>query len=481
MHIELIAELAYILIVILVCLRIVYDVSASSKTLAYLLFVVFVPVIGMIVYFAIGNNYRKNKLYSKKLTSNKRLYEAMKARLTESSTSIIKAQESKGLNGNSELAYFLLNGRSPLTENNEVKLLHNGEETFPEICKALENAAHHIHMEYYIYEDDNIGNKIKEILIRKAKEGIQVRFIYDDFGSHSIGKKLTTELKENGVEVYPFYEITFFHLANRINYRDHRKIVIVDGIYSFVGGINVSDKYINPSPDNVYWRDTHMMIHGLATRHLQYIFLCDWNFCSSQKVKIEPQFFPVVNEKTGDTLVQIAASGPDSDEPTIMYSIMQAVALAKKEILITSPYFIPGESMMDTLRVAALSGIKVQLLAPEKSDSWLVNAAAYSYYGDLLDAGVEIYLYTKGFVHAKTLVVDGVLSMVGTANMDSRSFELNFEVNAVVYNEAFSQELRNYFYDDLKTSLRINKQQWDARSLWKILPEKIARLLSSLL
>lgn len=481
MHIGLILELAYTVIVILVCLRIVYDVNASPKTLAYLLFVVFVPVIGVIVYFALGNNYRKNKLYSKKLISNKKLYDAMRTHFINAALSVIQKWEKETLDGYATLARFLLYDRSPLTDDNTVKLLHNGEEAFPAICAALEKASHHIHIEYYIYEDDCIGNRIKEILIRKAREGVQVRFVYDDFGSHDIGKRLTGELRENGVEAYPFYRITFFHLANRINYRNHRKIIVIDGVCSFVGGINVSDRYINNGVNPTYWRDTHLMICGSATHHLQYLFLCDWNFCASQKIKIIPEFFQKEKEPAGGTPVQIAASGPDSDAPVIMYSLIQAIALAKKEILITTPYFIPGESIMDAVRIAALSGVQVRLLVPEKSDSWLVNAAAYSYYSDLLDAGVEIYLYTKGFIHAKTMIVDEALSMVGTANMDVRSFELNFEVNAVVYDQQLAGELKDYFLADLKNSVRIDKAGWDARTIWKTLPEKIARLFSSLL
>lgn len=481
MHIEFVLELAYIIAVILVCLRIVYDVSTSSKTLAYLLFVVFVPAIGIIVYFAIGNNYRKDKLYSKKLISNKKLYDTMRAHFIHNTLSIIQKWQANELDGYATLARFLLYDRSPLTDNNIIKLLYNGEETFAEICAALEEARHHIHIEYYIYADDHIGNRIKEILIRKAKEGVQVRFIYDDFGSHDIGKRLTTELKENGVEAYPFYRITFFHLANRINYRNHRKIIVIDGIRSFVGGINVSDRYINNGTEQTYWRDTHIMICGSGTHHLQYLFLCDWNFCANQKIQIMPEFFCKEKEAAGKTLVQIAASGPDSDVPTIMYSLMQTIAMAKEEILITTPYFIPGESIMDAIRIAALSGVKVKLLVPEKSDSWLVNAAAYSYYSDLLDVGAKIYLYTKGFIHAKTLVVDETLAMVGTANMDVRSFELNFEVNAVIYDQQLAGELKKYFLADLENSIQIDKDEWGARTAWKTLPEKIARLFSSLL
>jgi cardiolipin synthase len=460
----------------------VYDVESTEKTLAYILLAITVPFAGVIFYYLLGNNYRKNKLYSKKLIANDKILNRMKdATILETMKVLEEGDET--LKKNSELARLLLNDRSPLTKGNKVKLLVNGENKFPEVLQELEKAKHHIHLEYYIFEDDEIGNKIKEILIRKAKEGVHVRFIYDDFGSRSIRKKLVPELIKNGVEAHPFFKIYFIAFANRINYRNHRKIIIIDGFTAFVGGINVSDRYINAADSKqVFWRDTHLMIKGPGIRHLQYIFLCDWNFCAD--TTIEPplrSFFSSDEKIEEDKVVQIAASGPDSDIPTILYSLIQVISLATKEILITTPYFIPVTSLMDSLRVAALSGLDIKLLVPEHSDSMWVNAAARSYYGDLLDAGVKIYLYKKGFVHAKTIVVDGNVSVVGTANLDHRSFDLNFEVNAVVYDKQISEQLRETFYSDLKDAQEINKTDWNARPLWKYFPEKVARLLSPLL
>ena len=378
---------------------------------------------------------------------------------------------------------MLLNDNSPLSGNNDVKLLLNGENKFPEVLEALRDAKHHIHIEYYIFENDTIGNEVKNILLQKAAEGVKVRFIYDDFGSRSIRHTLVPELVAGGVEALPFYKIFFVALSNRTNYRNHRKIIVIDGCTGFVGGINVSDRYINKAGNDnpVFWRDTHVRINGPGVYYLQYLFICDWNFCTGKSLKLEDGFFCNTKSKKGHAIVQIAASGPDSDTPTIMFSQMEAIMMAKEEVLITSPYFIPGESVLDTIKMAALAGVKVKLLVPDKSDSAIVNWAARSYYGSVLDCGVEIYLYKKGFVHAKTIVADGQLAIIGTANMDHRSFELNFEVNAMIYDNKVAEQLKDTFYDDIKDAIKINPQTWKKRTLFRQLPEKIARLLSPLL
>jgi len=258
---------------------------------------------------------------------------------------------------------------------------------------------------------------------------------------------------------------------------------VVDGKLGFVGGINVSDRYVNNQPGKLFWRDTHVRIHGPGVHYLQYIFLCDWNFCANDHVQPDEKFFPPddVFINNGNKLVQIAASGPDSDSPTILYSLLQAINLAEKEILLTTPYFIPGESVLDALITAALGGVSVKLLVPGVSDSVLVNSAARSYYDELLRAGVEIYLYKKGFVHAKTMVADRKLAIVGTANMDSRSFDLNFEVNAIIYDNELAHELATVFEKDLGDSEKIITEAWLNRSIYKQVLEKTARLVSPLL
>ncbi|MFL5788109.1 MAG: cardiolipin synthase [Flavisolibacter sp.] len=478
-------EITYPVIIALVCLRIIYDTRNTTKTLAYLLFVVFVPVIGILFYFSFGINYRKRKMYSKKITEDDQLAEKLKETTFKSSGEIFKKHKAD-LQIDRELAYMLAkDSMSSLTEDNDVKLLVNGEQKFPLVLEALENARHHIHIEYYIYEDGEIGRAIEDVLIRKAKEGVEVRFIYDDFGSRSIRRKLKDRLKEAGVKAFPFYRVHIILLANRINYRNHRKIIVIDGCVGFVGGINVSDRYINngKKTNKYFWRDTHLRIEGSGVNYLQYLFICDWNFCANDHLYQSDKYFPPPssNKSKGNKIVQIAASGPDSDTPTILFSILEAINLGSKEILITTPYFIPVDSIMDALIIASLGGVNVKILVPDKSDSRIVNAAAKSYYGDLLVAGVKIYRYRKGFVHAKTMVIDSKISMVGTANMDIRSFDLNFEVNAIVYDEEIANQLRVIFYKDLEDSEEINGKDWASRSIPVQLVERTARLVSPLL
>ena len=481
----LVYEILYTLVLIFVCLRIISETHTTSKTLSYLLAAVFVPFFGMIFYFLFGLSYRKKKIYSKKLTENDVLAKKIRDDIYKHSKQTFNENDAS-LQDNRELAYMLLKDTtSPLTSGNSVKLLKNGETKFPEVLEALREAKNHIHIEYYIYEDDKIGREIGEILIQKATEGVDVRFIYDDFGSSSVRRKLVPRLISNKVKAFPFYKIYFILLANRINFRNHRKIIVIDGQTAFVGGINVSDRYINSSENvkQLFWRDTHLRIDGPGVQYLQYLFLCDWNFCSEEKLQPENRYFPRSGSLPvkDNKIVQIAASGPDSDTPAILYSILQAINLAKKEILISTPYFIPGEILVESLVIASLSGISVKLLVPGKSDSILVNSAAKSYYKYLIQKGVEIYQYRKGFLHAKTLVADRKIAIVGTANMDGRSFDFNFEVNAIVYDEETANELADIFFEDLKDAEKIDLAVWINRPRYIRLMEKTARLVSPLL
>lgn len=478
-------EIIYIIIVVLVCLRIIYDTRSTTKTVAYMLLAIFVPIMGILVYFSFGINYRKRKIYNKKLVRDNHLEKKIQAAIVHYTLHNLQTKD-PAIAHNKELVRLLLkDSSSPLTANNHLQILVNGEQKFPEVLKALERARYHIHIEYYIYEDDEIGRAIEEVLIRKAKSGVEVRFIYDDFGSRSIRKKMVRRLQEAGVKVFPFYKVHFIALANRLNYRNHRKIIVVDGKIGFVGGINVSNRYVNQpnKPNDRFWRDTHLRIEGPGVLYLQYLFLADWNFCANDHIEPDNILFPkphILSSPAGK-LVQIAASGPDSDRPTILYSLLQAIFLAQEEILITTPYFIPGESIVEALIVAALSGLKVKLLVPGISDSVFVNTAARSYYSELLKAGVEIYRYQKGFVHAKTMVTDKKVAIIGTANMDYRSFDLNFEVNAIVYDEAVATELANIFYEDLKEAEQIDPARWEARPWYYELTEKVARLVAPML
>ncbi|MEX0273099.1 MAG: cardiolipin synthase [Flavobacteriaceae bacterium] len=476
----------YYVVIVAVCIKIIIDTTNTTKALAYLFLVVFLPFVGMALYFSIGINYRKRRMFKKKLGSDTMDHGTLETRIRAFSGDILKKHRHSFAHYH-QLASIIFPSAGIITANNHVRLLKNGETKYPEVLETLQHAQHHIHMEYYIYENDTIGNEIANVLMEKAKAGIAVRFIYDDFGSKNIRKNLVKRLRESGVETAPFYKIKLVALANRLNYRNHRKIIVVDGTIGFVGGINVSDKYINARPYNtgnhLFWRDTHLRIEGQAVVNLQHIFLTDWNFCARDTLKLSKMYFPTLTTKDayGNQLVQISVSGPDSTYPNIMYALIQAILLSKKEILITTPYFIPEKSYTDALMIAALSGVSVKIMVPGISDSVLVNAAANSYYEGLLDAGVKIYKYQKGFVHAKTMVCDGLVSFVGTANLDNRSFDLNFEVNAIVYDAELASQLRQDFLEDVGDALEIMVEDWKNRPYTTQILERTARLLSPLL
>lgn len=479
-----IGEIFYFLLVLGVIIKIIIDTDSSVKSLGYILVVMFLPVIGIVLYFSIGVNYRKQKLYKRKLIQNTKLFEQLTRDIYDYTYTQIDEHHEVIGRFEGTVKMLLNDSLTPLTQTKSTKLLINGEQKFEEVFKALEAAKHHIHIQYYIFTDDEIGNKVKDILIKKAGEGVEVRFIFDDFGSHGLRKKMLAELRKGGVKVAAFYRVRLYALANRMNYRNHRKIIVVDGHVGFVGGINVDDRYINNGKFELYWRDTHLKIVGAAVWSLQYTFMSDWNFCADEDIEIDKRYFDFKAEFVdGDSssLVQIASSGPDSTRASIMLSFLGIITSCRERLYITTPYFIPNDTIIDALKHAALSGVDVRLLVPGKSDSRIVNAASCSNYGDLLKAGVRVYRYQKGFVHAKTIVADDTLSVIGSANMDMRSFDFNFEVNALVFDKKINAELCDAFMNDLEYSIQLDSDKWNNRSRWCKFGDATARLLSPLL
>jgi len=468
-------------LLIAVCIRILFNTNSPSKTVAYLILVITIPFFGVFFYFSFGDNYKKKKLYLKKIELNSISYPEFKTTISQYIQKI-KSKYQSDLSHFSVLANYK-NTDSFITDNNKVDLLINGENKFPDVLESLKKAKNHIHIEYYIFEDDEIGTAIGDVLIQKAQEGIKVKFIYDDFGSSKMSKKFIKKLKDAGIEAVAFYKVTFVRLANKLNYRNHRKIIVIDGEIGYIGGINVADNYINSAKSSLFWRDSHLKISGLAVLNLQYIFLTDWNFCTGQNIKFSNEYFNIKNKEKnyGKQLVQIVSSGPDTYFPNIMYTLMQAILLSKREVKLTTPYFIPDKSFLDALSIAALSGIKIKIILPGISDSFFVNAASNSYIQELLDIGIEVYKYQKGFIHAKTMVCDNFLSFVGTANLDNRSFDLNFEVNAIVYDNKLAEEISTSFDEDLLNSEKLDKKQWEERPFFIKLIEKIINLFSALL
>ncbi|MFT4204399.1 MAG: cardiolipin synthase [Chitinophagaceae bacterium] len=476
-------EVLYVLLMIASSLHVVYNYKDSGKAFAYLILILFLPVLGTVIYLLLGLNKRKHKMYNRKLIADQHMERRVEAFVRMSNNAIME-KRAEDLGRQTRLARLLSNDNyTPLTPYNKVDIFNNGENAFPAILDSLRQARNHIHIEYYIIEDGKIFHEIMEILLQKAQQGVQVRVIFDDFGSKDIRKAYKKELQKGGVEIYPFLKLYFVALANRINYRNHRKIIIIDGYTAFTGGINISDRYCNTDDTQQYWRDTHLKIEGYGAYPMQSIFLADWNFCSGQHIEPNNHFFPELPSyfKEQDTIVQIASCGPDSTYPTILYAIIAAISAAKSEILITTPYFIPPSSLLNTLRIAALSGVHIKILVPYRSDSRVVNMASASFFDEILDYGIEVYQYEKGFVHSKVMVCDRELAIVGTANMDIRSFDLNFEINVQVYDKDVACRLADDFANDLRSAQRIDPEQWQNRPIHKKMVGKIFRLASSLM
>ncbi|MGO4294613.1 cardiolipin synthase [Chitinophaga sp. RAB17] len=448
------------------------------KAIAYILLLVFIPVLGLIVYYYLGRDLRKKRRFTLKGSKDEGLF----SRYWESQRSEIEQMqlELRQLAGNKqELSAMLLNTRqSVLSKNNQVQLLINGEEKFPAVFSALRAAKHHIHIEYYMIAADDVGNEVTEILIEKLKVGVQVRLLYDDMGSdriHAIPKRL----KEHGASVYPFSPVLVDFYLNA-NYRNHRKIIVIDGAVGFVGGINLDERYINNGKHATFWRDTHLRIEGDAVNILQLQFLMSYRYCSKEVFPFAEPYF-VRSGLTGTCFTDIVASGPDSEWPVAMQTILMAINIAKRRIRITNPYFIPTEELLTALQMAALAGKDVQLILPLKGDSYIVQHAALSYLKPLLAAGVKIFFYTRGFIHAKTMVVDDNLAWVSSVNFDNRSFYLNCEIGALIYDKEVAGKLNRAFEDDLLYAVPVQETRWNKRNLLKRFMDAVCRLLTPLL
>jgi len=303
--------------------------------------------------------------------------------------------------------------------------------------------------------------------------------IYDDVGSSDLRRKFIKNVTNSGIEIHPFMPVQFPYFTSTANYRDHRKIVVIDGLTGYVGGINLSARYLNNG--SVYkWRDTHLRIDGDSVRQLQIQFMLMWKFVANKKLPITISYYPEVPTYR-NTSLQIAVSGPDSDWASIMLAFFKAISVARNYIYITTPYFIPNDQILTAIQSAALSGVEVKLLIPKKSDSVVVQAAMMSYVKELLFAGARVFLYNSGFIHVKTIVIDDSLSTVGTANMDYRSFNINFEVNAFIYDSDIANEIKSQFNDDLAQADELFLSRWEKRPLTKRLLESSARLLAPIL
>lgn len=466
----------YIFNVVLLSTLIILERKRPEKTIAWIMIFVIFPPLGIILYIFLGRNWKKYKLKDEISPHIRDLIVRVIGR--------VDRDEYFSL-----ITLLARNSESPLFVDNDIKIFKDGIEKFEALKKELLKAKHHIHLEYYIVKQDKIGNEIKEILIKKAKEGIIVRFILDKVGSNSLSKKYKNELRNSGVDVveYSYFLSPILRFINtQINYRNHRKIVVIDGKIGFLGGNNIGDEYLGKGKLG-YWRDTHIMVRGDFVLGLQGVFLDDYftiKKANEEDFLYENEFekyFPKP-ENSKKKIVQLVKSGPNSEFPGIMHAMLKMINMAEENIFITTPYFVPPESIMDALKVAALSGVDVRILFPGRYDHLIVYYASRSYLAELIDCGVKVYLYnSKSFIHAKVMSIDGKISTIGTANVDMRSFYLNYEINAVVYDDDFTKEIDDMFLCDLKDSTELSLEKYEKSSFKSKALEAFMRLFSSLL
>ncbi|MCI3920384.1 cardiolipin synthase [Paenibacillus sp. TRM 82003] len=453
-----------------------------AATWAWLMVLLFLPVVGFLAYVLFGQNFSRRKMYRLDKNVQRQLSDLIEGQRSAFREHSI-AFNDPAMDQYRELMYMNLTSSSAVyTQNNELRLLTSGDEKFEALLQAIREARESVHLLYYIVKDDGLGNRLVDALAARAKEGIEVRFLYDQIGSYRLPSGFFDRLIEAGGRAASFFpsKIPYFNI--RVNYRNHRKLAIIDGQIGFIGGFNVGDEYLGLSERFGVWRDTHLQLRGHAVLQMQAQFMMDWNLASAFPMLPEAKYFPEANPDTdGKVGIQIVSSGPHDPIGHIRNMYLKMIHAAKETIFIQTPYFIPDDSVLTALKMAVLSGVDVRIMIPGKPDHKMVYWASYSYLGDLLGLGMKCYLYDKGFLHAKTIVVDGRIASVGTANFDIRSFYLNFEVNALVYDTEATRELAAAFERDMESSRLLTYEAYRARTRLEFFRESCIRLLSPIL
>lgn len=446
------------------------------KTLAWITVLILLPVVGIILYIFFGRSLRHIRMISRKkrqrLTGRNDIKHLMH---TQSVThyDTLKSERQQMINLVSSVQ------GSPLLPNNDVEIFTNGKDKFDAFKRDLLAAEKYIHIQYYIIENDNIGNEIGDILKQKVKDGVKVRVLYDHVGSFHFDMSYFKKLRKQGVEVYPFMQITFPEFANRINWRNHRKIVVIDGKIGYIGGMNIADRYIDGGKMG-HWRDTHLRVTGDIVAALQVSFAIDWNFMKRELIEV-----PVEVTEPGSIAnpiaMQLVTGGPTSQWVNMAFVFQKAIDSANKCVYIQTPYFLPSDPLLKALQVAALSKVDVRLMIPRKPDSILLRYASYSYVKQCLSAGIKIYFYEPGMLHSKVVVIDDDFVTTGSTNFDFRSFEHNFESNVLIYSQEFNKRMKDVMLADMKDCTRISLRHWRKRPVWQKAVESVVRLFGPLL
>ncbi|GMQ56714.1 cardiolipin synthase [Vallitalea sediminicola] len=456
--------------------------KSPTTTLAWLLFMIMLPGIGFIFYLIFSQNISKRKIF-KYTSEESKLYKSiLNEQRKEFENHSFKFNDNSMVNYSDMILFHNKLSESFYSQNNDVQIMTDGKKKFQILFEEIKKAENHIHISYYIMKNDSISYELYDLLKQKAREGVKVRLLGDHIGCRHIRKQTYRELREAGVEVALFFPSRFKLINSKANYRNHRKIVVIDGDVGFIGGFNVGDEYLGRNKKFGYWRDTHLKIKGDAVVGLQMRFLLDWRNASKKSLESSLDYFKKSpSPSIGKIGMQIVTSGPDSINEQIKHGYIKMISSAKKSIIIQTPYFIPDESIMEALKIASVSGVDVRMMIPNKPDHMFVYWATYSYIGDLLKYGVRAFTYENGFLHSKMIAVDGKLSSVGTCNFDIRSFKLNFEANAFIYDRQTTRTLEREFAKDLQLCNEITKEDYLQRSQRIKMRETISRLFSPIL
>lgn len=456
----------YIVLATGIVISLLFNGVRPSKTLAWLLAIFTIPVGGILLYLLVGRNRRQQKGY-------KRINRKPESTKIESAGIFHKESIEAQIQ---ELIYR--GSGFTATGNNQIELLKDGEATFKRIFEALEGAKKTIHLQYYIFEEGELANRLLELFVRKEKEGIEVRLIYDGIGSYSLSRDYLKKLKAAGIENYSFLPFRLGKSLSSINYRNHRKIITIDGEMAFTGGINISDKYLKGDPSLGLWHDMNLMVRGEAANHLDTVFINDWEKVTGNRLPLPSV---IRNTAVQSRWVNILATGPDDPFPLMEQLYFSLITHARKYVYITNPYLIPSPAIQTALITAALSGVDVRILVSAKADSKVVSWCVQSYFQGYLKAGIKIYRYPEGFLHSKIIITDDRVATVGTANVDDRSFHHNYEVNAIVYDTEIAIKLRDDFLIDSNKSEILSYDTFIKRSWRTRLAEGAARTISPIL
>lgn len=446
-----------------------------TTTWAWLLILLLIPGVGFIVYLLLGQNLSRQKIFREKKIIDK-----------TRAAGLEEMQEIHGIKMELQDEYsdlILMNYNqcgSIYTTGNEVKTYISGEKKFQDLIKDIRSAKSFIHIEYYIFRFDDLGKAIIDELKSKVDEDVEVRLLVDGMGSKNLKQKEIRYIKSLGIKFSIFFPGAFPRINTRINYRNHRKIVIIDGEIGYVGGFNVGNEYVNRGHQFKFWRDTHLKVKGQAVNELNKRFILDWDYASNENFDNIIKYFPKPKEY-GRVGMQIVSSGPDHMDEYIKIAYMKIINNARKYVYIQTPYLVPDEPILEALRISALSGVDVRIIVPDKPDHFFMEWVLSANIANLIYYGVKIYRYNNGFIHSKTIVSDDIVSSIGTANMDNRSFRLNFEVNAFIYDGVVAKEQSKIFLNDQKFSTFVTKEAYEKRSRVLRIKESLIKLVSPIL